>query len=303
MEKPSKYWQLNAVRVSFGGSFQCRLATDPDPSDWSPSDPFGQLRSPRGLGWTFAYNEPPFDRVIRFSNPVQIRNALVDPWVNTRVTGVQVKLTNLAMPSVNPDWTYVPTDPLMNVGVSLGNRVFFDTKRGGGSTGFEALMEFRFALGSSLFTASASGLPKLQGVERDQGVMQEYLNKKPMLIASATMDPIRLQTLTTPVVDANGQIMLRTSPLAQFFSYTCRSGRILLRDVAIDQTVLWGLVAAGAQINDWEWWLEAAFSRFDGDTLTGQVEGLLSGRYLPILSPGVPVTGQTRQTSRFNRLV
>jgi hypothetical protein len=38
------------------------------------------------MGWTFASREKPFDRVIRLSNPIQLRNALMDPWDDSLVT-------------------------------------------------------------------------------------------------------------------------------------------------------------------------------------------------------------------------
>ena len=49
-----------SLEVGFGGWFQCRLATDPDPAD-----------EPRGVsGWTFAVgDEPDLDRIIRFQDP------------------------------------------------------------------------------------------------------------------------------------------------------------------------------------------------------------------------------------------
>ena len=53
------------LRLYFEGWFQCRLATDPDPTD-----------EPRGAsGFTFAVaGEPDFDRVIRFHDPVAPRS-------------------------------------------------------------------------------------------------------------------------------------------------------------------------------------------------------------------------------------
>ena len=63
--------------IHFQGYFQCRLATDPDPTNHA-----------RGQnGWTFAYDgEPDLDRIIRFQNPVAPR--LLAPAVGVRVVDV-----------------------------------------------------------------------------------------------------------------------------------------------------------------------------------------------------------------------
>ena len=61
--------------IDFEGWWQCRFATDPDPSD-----------DPRGVsGPTFTTaGEPAFDRVIRFQSPVSPR------WPFTDAVGVTV---------------------------------------------------------------------------------------------------------------------------------------------------------------------------------------------------------------------
>jgi hypothetical protein len=65
--------------VGFGGWFQCRLATDPDPAD-----------EPRGVsGWTFAVgDEPDLDRVIRFHDPPVRRSH--GPDVSVRIETIAV---------------------------------------------------------------------------------------------------------------------------------------------------------------------------------------------------------------------
>src|SRR5690348_9792772 len=62
------------LKIRFRGWFQCRLATDPDPTD-----------EPRGVsGSTFAMvGEPDLDRVIHFQDPVAPR--LAGPDVGVRV--------------------------------------------------------------------------------------------------------------------------------------------------------------------------------------------------------------------------
>lgn len=71
--------------IHFDGWFQCRLATNPDPTD-----------EPRGIsGHTFALaGEPDLDRVIRFQDPVAPRSH--GPEVGVTVTSVQLDGTELS---------------------------------------------------------------------------------------------------------------------------------------------------------------------------------------------------------------
>lgn len=69
------------LTLSFEGWFQCRLATDPDPSD-----------EPRGMsGWTFAVaGEEDLDRIIRLQQPVSPRSPGPGSKVGVVVTAVSV---------------------------------------------------------------------------------------------------------------------------------------------------------------------------------------------------------------------
>jgi hypothetical protein len=60
---------IKRLSIAFQGSFQARMATDPDLTSASPTDPDG-THGRKGAGWTFAYKEKPFDRVVRLSDPV-----------------------------------------------------------------------------------------------------------------------------------------------------------------------------------------------------------------------------------------
>src|SRR3712207_1058344 len=68
------------LSLKFEGWFECRLATDPDPTD-----------EPRGVsGWTFAVaGEPDLDRIIRLQ-PQGAVNRPFGPPVGVRVTAVSV---------------------------------------------------------------------------------------------------------------------------------------------------------------------------------------------------------------------
>jgi hypothetical protein len=69
------------ITLNFEGWFQCRLATDPDPSD-----------EPRGVsGWTFAVaGEEDLDRIIRLQQPVSPRSPGPGSKVSVVVTAVSV---------------------------------------------------------------------------------------------------------------------------------------------------------------------------------------------------------------------
>lgn len=70
-----------SIRLEFSGWFQCRLATDPDPTD-----------EPRGVsGTTFALaGEPDFDNVIRLNDPPAGTARVAGPAIGVRVGRVIV---------------------------------------------------------------------------------------------------------------------------------------------------------------------------------------------------------------------
>jgi hypothetical protein len=93
------------ILIDFEGWFQCRLATDPDPTD-----------EPRGVsGFTFAMpGEPDLDRVIRFHNPVAPRSH--GPRVGVFVTAVMM------------DGELLPQHPLMGGPVELLGSPRFESR-------------------------------------------------------------------------------------------------------------------------------------------------------------------------------
>lgn len=84
------------LRIKFEGWFQCRIPTDPDPTD-----------EPRGVsGYTFALaGERDLDRIIRLQNPVDPRSH--GPEVGVKVTAVDIN-----------DNT-VPAHPLIGASLNL----------------------------------------------------------------------------------------------------------------------------------------------------------------------------------------
>ncbi|RAJ90043.1 hypothetical protein LX87_05569 [Larkinella arboricola] len=123
---------LKEAIIRFAGSFQCRLGTNPDPTTTpdtpavsSPTDPFGDIRRPAALGWTFPYSESRFDGIIRCQQPVELRNALIDPFEPVKVTGIEVKPESLGPLGFELPFQPVPVDPLLGLPVSLGEKAYF----------------------------------------------------------------------------------------------------------------------------------------------------------------------------------
>jgi hypothetical protein len=261
------------IKISFGGSFQCRLATESDPTDASLKDPFGDLGAPASKGWTFAYDEPRFDRIIRCQTPVALRNALVNPWEPVKVNKIEVKPEPLfPFPGTTP-WQTIPADPLLNLPVSLGDQAKFDTSAGEGMS-HEAILPCRVTFGDVL-TATPVGKPVLKGFEPEGEVeawRTEYATKKPAAILAAvpSMHPTRLKVLTP-------------SPTAPRIYFDTYKHYFSLAEVLKPINANVDFIPAGATgilamiLTGWTWTLHLTFSRFDGDTLVGRVEGDLSG--------------------------
>jgi hypothetical protein len=95
------------LTLTFEGWFQCRLATDPDPSD-----------EPRGVsGWTFAVaGEEDLDRVIRLQEPV-----------STRSHGPEV---GVVVRTVTVDERHIPDHPLVGGQVELLDAPTFEGRNG-----------------------------------------------------------------------------------------------------------------------------------------------------------------------------
>ena len=108
---------ITRLSIDFAGSFQARLAVGFDPGNSSPTDPYG-IYGKKGEGGTFAYREKPFDRIIRLSQPVDLRDARMDPWEDTTVKFVEIDLGRGLKPAA-------PGNPLLGQVVSLGTAAKF----------------------------------------------------------------------------------------------------------------------------------------------------------------------------------
>lgn len=258
---------IEEIKIFFSGSFQCRLATDPAPTASSPKGPKNVPAGAAGAGWTFSYQEPAFDRVIRLSKPVSLRNALMEPFRPVKVEQIQIKprspIATLQLP-----WQTVSTDPLLGTEVSLGSSAVFDTAAGTGALTQEAILNLKFSIGS-LFSAEPKSRVLLDGMQgSDTAWSADYLARKPGLVLAnaANMDVSRFNLLTTsPSLVGNYSI---------FYSYRCPTRQISLVNVEYPLNVT-GILRT--LLLGWHFYLDLAFYRFDGDTLVGQMDGTLRG--------------------------
>jgi hypothetical protein len=150
------------IALRFAGYFQCRLPTDPDPTD--------EPRGVSGFMWAVA-GEPDLDRIVRFHDPVAPR--VDDPKVGVFVNRVVV------------DGAEAPQHPLVNARVELSDDACFEGRNGiVARSGSEPIVPF------TLRIATAETV-----IVRDSGVRASpfaalqpkgLLRSSPAVIASAT---------------------------------------------------------------------------------------------------------------------
>ena len=258
------------LRILFSGSFQCRLATDPDPSNATRSDPENPLRSP---GWTYDYGEAPFDRLIRLRSPVELRSALIDTFLPVTVIGIEVQPQSLG--PVELPFQAVTSDPLLGVTVSLGAGALFDSAAGGGASR-EAIVNCILSFGSQL-TATPTSKPLLAGIVRDASTTADYFLRKPVAIAAALATggivPPRAAVLAKPgLTPLSPPRNIET--YANFYGVT---ESILPVAATIDFVPAGATGILASLLLGWSFSINLKFSRFDGDTLTGRIAGSLEG--------------------------
>jgi hypothetical protein len=248
-----------------------------------------------GKGWTFAYYEPPadpqkpsLDRIIRLSNPHLLRSAMVDPWEDTKVTLIEASrsLAQWLLPApdeFSDDLLLVPVraDPLMGQVVSLGEAKFASATPGGGTgDGHEVLDDFAFSIGGMKFQARQVGKTKGTGVNYlGDNVKNDYKQKKTQLMKAAlgAMHPVRAKYLSEYYKDEpenKGGIPRQIQTLASFFAMHADMPSIPLTQV---QSHAYSGLLSITQRANLAWKLSLNFGRFDGDTLTGKIKGVLEG--------------------------
>ncbi len=241
---------LRSVQIGIFGNFQCRLATDPDAPDASPTGPSN------GTGWTFTYGEVPFDRRIRFQMPVALRDGLMDGWNGVRVS--QVKADR------GGGLVEVSNDAAVGARVSLGDTAYFDQAAGGGGFTQDAVMNIRLRIGEGpaiFFSSTPVATPNIV-VTVNQDRQNEYTRIKP---ARGVSNAARRTELTS-----------RLSWYSVVFGFM---GSI--DQVAMNPPALFGfgsgVLTEAASRPTGVWKLHLDFYRYDADTLVGTVNGWIDG--------------------------
>jgi hypothetical protein len=272
---------IKQLKIRFEGSFQCRLATDNDATNSSPLDPYGTYGA-KSKGWTFAYKERKFDRIIRTWSPLQLRNAVMDSWKDVKVKTVENDQGAGFIP-------VKPSDVLFGLVVRFG-KAKFDTKAGGGTISREALIDLELSVGdptapAPVLIAKPASLPQLDGVQGDdpRWATDYYTTKGGLVSKASPVDPVRLKVLTSDTQDISGvKAPTYIHTYASFFEMRIPTKPFDLKNVAFGKTVS-GVLAqlespAGTK---YKWTADLAFYRFDGDTLTGQCDGQVLAAILP----------------------
>ena len=138
--------------LRFRGRFQCRLATDPDAFDdpWGHNSSFG-VYAVQGPDPDHP-DEPPLDRIVRFSDPVALR-PFCGP-IGVTVTGVEAQLGDVTK-------QFTVGDPLIGQPVRLGPDCKFDGRnRTFAPDGYEPISDFRMEIGSDFAGASAPAVAR-----------------------------------------------------------------------------------------------------------------------------------------------
>jgi hypothetical protein len=148
-------FQLTAVAkpaVRFRGIFQCRLATDPDAYDdpWGHDSSFG-MYAVQGPDPDHP-DEPPLDRIVRFSGAVAPRPFC--PAVGVRVSAIEAQVGGVPV-------TFDAGDPLIGRPVELGPECVLDGRNEAfAPNGFEPIANFRMNVADVFAGASAPALPR-----------------------------------------------------------------------------------------------------------------------------------------------
>ena len=126
---------ISAPALRFRGRFQCRLATDPDAFDdpWGHNSSFG-VYAVQGPDPAHP-DEPPLDRIIRFSDPVAPRPFCAP--IGVAVTGVEAQVGGSST-------LFDAGDAAIGQPVRLGPGCVFDGRnRAFAPDGFEPIADFR----------------------------------------------------------------------------------------------------------------------------------------------------------------
>ena len=189
----------------------------------------------------------------------------MDPW--TAVTVKTVESDN------GSGYRAVPSSDLLSGMIVTFGDAKFDTKAGGGGVTREALADFSFHIGDPSFPLPVIGAkpattPVLDGVDgSDASWSKDYKARKPSLIKKASsIDPERKKVLADTYFDS----------YESFFQLRCPTKPVKLKNVLFGKTVSGVLTKLDSPASSkYDWTVQLAFYRFDGDTLTGICDGSL----------------------------
>jgi hypothetical protein len=264
--------KLMQLFIQFAGSFQARLAVGMDPSASSPTDPYGTygLKS-GGAGATCAYRETPFDRIIRLSKPVDLRNARIDPWTDTTVKSVLINAGKELVPAP-------PGSPFQGQVISLGDKVKWIE----GSDGYQ-LDGLELSIGSFLAGGKPIGelSPWVDPKPAPPVDPAEYSREKPKRIQAVQgqLDEVRARVLQE--VEKN-----EWGAWPAFFKMTAEYDFGLIAQ-SLQLRANFGSSGAMDLPSNYYWTVNLVFSRWDPDTLGGQVSGAIYATHFDVLRAGL----------------
>lgn len=274
--------------VNFEGWFQCRLPTDPDPTD--------ELRGVSGFTFALA-GEPDFDRVIRFHHPVAPRSHA--PQVGVFVTSVSV------------DGASIADHPLLGASTDLLGDPKFESRNyvvRDGSTG--PIIPFYIELSSNEVILRREDLlyPDDQTLKLHQ-IPPQFLARRGSLLPMM-IDPVRIAEatgITDPVAYRKKRQELLRADLRQTNNATTQAAlekRIRELDIVaprkLQVTTLscyndyrFGLNGPAAVLDPHnqlrvevdtrkEWPIAFWMGAWDSDALCGYVRGMLTIPFTPL---------------------
>lgn len=260
---------ITQLDIKFAGSFQARLAVGADPGDSSPTDPYGTYGKKSlgtGVSATYTYREQPFDRIIRLSKPVDLRNAWIYPWHDTIVFSVQMVVGGKYKPAP-------PGNPLDGRVVSLGEKAKFIEGEGYEIDGM-TLSIAPFLVARPTRTVDGWNVGALPSRKA------EYQREKPARITATQgqMDPIRAQVLMANFA-------------TNFDSWATIYTNIASYGFTLDQQTLIFTDAFGEGGTmdppaNYLWGASLVFSRWDADVLGGRLDGSIGALHKSTLQAG-----------------
>ncbi|MDG3005649.1 hypothetical protein [Paludisphaera mucosa] len=262
--------KISQLDIAFAGSFQARLAVGMDSSAASPTDPYGVYgQKSGGLPATHAFRERPFDRIIRLSNPVDLRNLQVNPWSDTVVRSVNLLVDGKYQSAA-------PGSTLVGQTVSLGDRARWIEDEGWELEGMI------LSMGPFLIGRSTANMPGTN-VNTIPARQAEYQKQKAARISApdGAIDPIRLRVLTEMLMT---NLKSWSENYTNIGSYDCR-----LDPGSLVFTAKFGGGATMDTPKNYLWGASLAFSHWDVDALCGRLNGAVGALHKSMSPAGAGV--------------